>query len=649
MCYFIYVKKFIFSLIISSITILSYTLNLGEELELKTLDFKFLLKKNNFTKNVLLVEIGDKDIEILGKWPWERKYHALLIYALSKLKPRVIYYDVLFTEKSKNISNDKYLAKSIRESGNVFLPALFYLRKSRKENVSKNLLAEKLFEKWKIKNIYTKKSSFLNIPMLIPPVMNISYSSKKIGIFITTPDKDGVLRRVPLLFKFKGNIYPTLILQILMEYFNINADKISIYDNFIKLGNKIKIPVNKNGEFLINYYSDIKNIKSYFFVNILNKFVSRKEDFNILDFKNKIVLIGITAIGMTDFKVIPTSNSVPSINVLANIIDNIIKKDFIMIKDKLTNSFFIFFISFLISILFKKSKPLKSTLYSVSILLFYFILNISLFLKFNIYLNLVYPLLSGILTYIFINLYYYIESEREKEILTELDRLKNDFVSSITHELRSPLANIKNYLNSLIKGRFGNLEPEFRNILKVILNNTMRLSKFIDNVLDFSKIEAGMFKLEKQKIYILEIIEEVILFFEERAREKNITIDIKISEEDITIEADPDKLKQIFINLIDNSLKFTPENGKIKIEERKRGDFIEISVTDTGMGIPEEDIKNIFNRFYQAKHQGKIQYKGTGIGLAITKSLVELHGGNIWVESKLNKGSKFTFTIPKSG
>jgi len=246
--------------------------------------------------------------------------------------------------------------------------------------------------------------------------------------------------------------------------------------------------------------------------------------------------------------------------------------------------------------------------------------------------------------------------------LKELDRMKSDFVSSVTHELRSPLAAIESYVNLFIEGIDKSKQLEYLTIMK---NNIQRLSHFIDNLLDISKIERKKVVLRKERTRIIDLIKEVADFFSPLVQEKNIVLktvgDTGIPE----IEIDTDKVRQVFTNLISNAIKFTPEGGRITVKavngKRETGDgktkepstfyplpstvssgFVLVSVSDTGIGIPSEDLNRIFDKFEQV---GKS--KGTGLGLAIVKSLVELHGGKIWVESEgLNKGSIFHFTLP---
>lgn len=166
--------------------------------------------------------------------------------------------------------------------------------------------------------------------------------------------------------------------------------------------------------------------------------------------------------------------------------------------------------------------------------------------------------------------------------------------------------------------------------------------------MDISRIESGKIKLRFQAVPIRDIIRDVKENLMPVAKEKDIEFAASDSEwNDLNVKADRDKLSQIFTNLLDNAIKFSKTGGRIEIVlSAQNDDFIKASVIDYGMGIPEKDKENVFEKFYQAHNDSDVKKKGTGLGLAITKSLVELHGGKIWVNSKEGEGSDFSFTIP---
>jgi len=225
--------------------------------------------------------------------------------------------------------------------------------------------------------------------------------------------------------------------------------------------------------------------------------------------------------------------------------------------------------------------------------------------------------------------------------LKELDELKDDFLSGVTHELRSPLAAIRTYINLIKEEKIYN--PEH---IRWIEDNSKRLSRFVDDLLDMSKIEKGKLEIIKQEENVEKIVREVVEFFRPYALEKKVKLNMEIKTKEKTIFADPDRIHQVLVNLISNAVKFTPSDRAIfvKVIDNEK-EFI-FKVEDEGVGIPEDELRNIFDKFYQVRRTD-IRAKGTGLGLAICKGIVAKHGGRIWVESELGKGTKFYFTIPK--
>jgi len=244
------------------------------------------------------------------------------------------------------------------------------------------------------------------------------------------------------------------------------------------------------------------------------------------------------------------------------------------------------------------------------------------------------------------------EFNRMAKKLKELDQMKDDFVSSVSHELRSPLTSIKGYVDFILRGKAGPLNEKLIEYLTIVKNNTSRLGMFINDILDLAKIDAKRFELGKEALELPPLIEEMVTFFRPQAEETKIQLAAVVPTSISLVSADQDKLRQVFTNLLSNAFKFTPEGGKVTIEAKnaESGDFVEIAIKDTGVGIAKEDLQKVFDKFQQVKPPGgKIKkVKGTGLGLAIVKGIVEAHGGRIWVESELNKGSNFIFTLPKA-
>jgi signal transduction histidine kinase len=230
--------------------------------------------------------------------------------------------------------------------------------------------------------------------------------------------------------------------------------------------------------------------------------------------------------------------------------------------------------------------------------------------------------------------------------LKALDQLKSDFLSDVAHELRTPLTSIKGYLDCLLDGTAGEIAPAQKGFLETVRSNTERITRLIGDLLDLARIEAGRVDFHPARLSLPDIVEEVINLLRIPAAEKGIDLAGAVPEADLVVDADRDKLHQILLNLIHNAVKFTPAGGSVRVRaERGSERTVVIVVDDTGEGIAPEDLGQVFEKFYQGGDPGP-KSKGSGLGLTITKKLVELHGGAIRVTSEPGRGSAFVVTLP---
>ena len=231
--------------------------------------------------------------------------------------------------------------------------------------------------------------------------------------------------------------------------------------------------------------------------------------------------------------------------------------------------------------------------------------------------------------------------------LRELAELREEFLALTTHDLRSPLTVISGVISFFTSGRLGELSPEQKNMVSMMERNTQSLIELVNDLLDASKLESGTMRLDVASIEVGALVKELRDSMEPSAREKEIELAANIPPDLPVVEADRAKLRRILLNLLSNALKFTQKNGRIEIKvERMDEHLLRISVSDTGVGIATEDVERLFDKFEQARSRATRGEKGTGLGLYITRQLVELHGGEIKVESKLGHGSTFSFTLP---
>ena len=226
---------------------------------------------------------------------------------------------------------------------------------------------------------------------------------------------------------------------------------------------------------------------------------------------------------------------------------------------------------------------------------------------------------------------------------------KSEFLANMSHELRTPLNHIIGFTELVIDGRQGDLNKIQEEYLSNVLQSSRHLLSLVNDILDLSKVEAGKTEMKPAPVNLKHVMQNSLIMVKEKAAKQGIRLSLDTDGIPETITADERKLKQILYNLMANAVKFTPDRGNVNCTARHLDSdgCVEISVTDTGIGLKPNDLERIFDPFEQVNGSAGRQYKGTGLGLSLTKKLVELHGGRIWAESAgEGKGSKFSFTLP---
>lgn len=235
---------------------------------------------------------------------------------------------------------------------------------------------------------------------------------------------------------------------------------------------------------------------------------------------------------------------------------------------------------------------------------------------------------------------------RDITALRELEQAKSDFVSTVSHELRTPLTSIKAYTATLRRRDVDFDESTRQDFLQVIEEETDRLTRLVADILDVSRIESGRLTLKKRDFDLSKLVR--IIIGKLQSQFSNHEIELIAPESMDMVCADPDKIEQVFVNLVDNAAKYSPSGGEIRLTLEAHPRRVECSVSDSGVGIPEEHLPQIFEKFHRVDNRATREIYGTGLGLYVSKSIVEAHGGTIWAESVLGQGSTFRFTLPLS-
>jgi signal transduction histidine kinase len=233
----------------------------------------------------------------------------------------------------------------------------------------------------------------------------------------------------------------------------------------------------------------------------------------------------------------------------------------------------------------------------------------------------------------------------------EIDEMKNSFIALVSHELRTPLTSILAFSSYMLTEKLGPLTDSQKTGVESMYRQAKRLSAIISDFLDVSRIESGKVQMQKQPVEVDQIAERVMEELKPQAAEKNVTMSVEKrglpKDAHVIALADEQRIAQVFTNLLGNALKFTDVDGKINVTLSARNGGVVVSVSDTGCGIPPEELPKIFDRFYQVERVVTRKTGGTGLGLAIVKNIVEAHGGKVWVTSRVGEGTTFYFTLPR--
>jgi len=232
------------------------------------------------------------------------------------------------------------------------------------------------------------------------------------------------------------------------------------------------------------------------------------------------------------------------------------------------------------------------------------------------------------------------------EKLAEANRMKSEFISIVSHQLRTPLSNLKWAIELLMSGRLGPIEEKQVEYFKILKDNISRMGELIKDLLMVSRIETATLTLKKEMISLEDLIKELMKEFQPFAKASNVKLYFKYQKKLPKISADPFQIKQVIENLLDNAIRYTKDKGKVEMLLKKKNKKLHFEIKDNGVGIPKEDQKYIFQKFFRSSNVMRHRTQGSGLGLYIAKAIIEKSGGKIGFQSKENKGSTFYFTLP---
>lgn len=232
--------------------------------------------------------------------------------------------------------------------------------------------------------------------------------------------------------------------------------------------------------------------------------------------------------------------------------------------------------------------------------------------------------------------------------LRRLERIRREFVANVSHELRTPASNIKGYTETLLEGALDD-KDHAREFLNIIQDNSERLANLIEGLLDLSRIESGKVATNVTPCSLQPIVRKTLEILDNKVKKKNLRVENLMPEKIPQVQADAAQIVQVLVNLVDNAIKYTASGGSIAIFAKEAGRFVQVEVRDSGIGIPDADLPRVFERFYRVDKARSRERGGTGLGLSIVKHIIQAHGGEVSVESRLGEGSTFRFTLPIAG
>lgn len=432
------------------------------------------------------------------------------------------------------------------------------------------------------------------------------------------------------------------------------ANKSNLIQKKTKIRGSFYVPEADGDYFFFRYRGNKSPYLRVSFVDVLEKKVSKKL------LKNKIILVDtLLKENPSNFAKTPLSKNPftnPRVTIHANILDSIIHNDGIILAPQWVNWVITFIITAFVLWAVLSLTPLYGVLATLGSAILFFVFSYLLFQKQGgnpgIWVRGSQPLISIFLSYYLVVPYRLIQEykkrwdyQKKNEILTQVEELKTNFLSLVTHDLKTPVARIQG-LTEVILGKSKNgLVSENENSLKKIISSTDELNQFISKTLELTKVESNHITINFESKDINTIIERCIDTFKTDANLKNINIKTSL-EPLFPIKIDPILISKVINNLIDNAVKYSPENTTIFISSKETGDHIEILIKDGGIGITNLELEHLFSKFYRAKNDTTATISGSGLGLYLTKYFVEAHNGTVSVKSNVEKGSQFTIRLP---
>lgn len=554
--------------------------------------------------NIAIVKIDQKTLTLLGRNP-NLIDLGLMIRSLDSEAPKKIVSVLPAPTNSINISERAFFAKATQQVTNFYINL---------DDVPSD----------------TEQS----LLTLAPPLSHIQIIPGAFSSDVVNFAADDVSRRTAVFYNNKF-LMPALIAQDFLP-----TSSPFDYRGAFKYRTSVQVYTN---------YRKQGSYKEYSFSDVLEKRFPKGS------FSGKIVLIGSdTRAETTDYLRTPFNRdalAMPKVEVFANMVETLIQNDGIIRPPTWLDTFVTVLVCLLTLYFTFNLRPLKGFVALLSTAIGYIFIAWAVFALFRVSITMTHPLLAIFVSYYFFIPYRLIkesqkswEYQQKNKLLTQVEELKTNFLSMMSHDLKTPLARIQG-MTDIALSHSENLNTDQKQALTTISDSTQELSNFISSILDLGRIESEEVKLHLQSKDINSLLEDVLRKYEFQARQKNIEF-VREFEPLFSTKIDIELMRQVFANLIENALKYSPEGSKILISTEEHEGQIVVQVADQGIGIPASEVSNVFMKFYRSKEVKNTPIKGSGLGLFLAKYFVELHKGKISVESVPHQGSTFTVNLP---
>lgn len=628
--------------------IFSHYTNIFDHMDAYIYDTQLTLKSRfpsskKISPNIVHIDLTDSAIFSLNIENYERSIYPELIKILTNAGVNSIVFDVCFP-RQQNAEIDSEMGKIVREAKNVYLPVIPIENKLITQN--ENCLTHENYN-------FSDITSISEVNSIITSYCDLQTAACGYGHIRISSDKDGVYRKTPIFYRSGHNIIPMLSFKVACDYLKITPDnidfipgnKIILHDACFPSGviKNITIPLDKDNNIGINFSGKWGSVFPHYRIDKILQISKDTESLSALynELHDAIVIIADITTATGDHGVTPLETLYPLPGIQSTIINSIIMEDNIIYLDDLFYILFYFTVYLVIIFLLPRLQPIKMAITLVTFCITITIASFVLLIFFNCILSLPDIIISIGICCFNLFLMTFINEHIDKVRLEAINTGRDDFITEITHELKTPLSLIVAPITSLIEGKHGDFIKSSDNYLYTIKRNSEKLSKLVNSYMDYTKYESGFIHFSKNNISLSELADKVLSSFIVLARQLGLKYHFTI-EPEIIFFCNSELIEKVIYNLTSNAFKYTPVGSAINISLFTKNDKIVFVVEDEGIGIPEEKQNAIFEKFVRLSKPFHSQFESSGVGLYLTSKIVKEHSGNITLRSTPGKGSVFS-------